>query len=178
MADAGIPIAPFEVVDPDDEPVDRRSPGRCVVKLGDVAHRTEHGAVLFGVDAHDVCRGGGDAAHASPQPTGSPPPSSCSRSSSSHGEVFIGLTGASELGPMVAFGLGGVFVEVLQRVSGRLAPFVRRDAEEMIAEFDDLGGRRRFPRQSSLGPITARRLAGAAPASLPPAVATGSGRWT
>ena len=40
---------------------------------------------------------------------------------------------------MVAFGLGGVFVEVLRRVSGRLAPFTEADAEEMIAEFDDLG---------------------------------------
>ena len=58
---------------------------------------------------------------------------------SSHGEVFVGLKGASELGPVVAFGLGGVFVEVLRRVSGRLAPLDAQDAEEMIAEFDDLG---------------------------------------
>jgi acyl-CoA synthetase (NDP forming) len=40
---------------------------------------------------------------------------------------------------MVAFGLGGVFVEVLQRVGGRLAPFGPADAEELVAEFDDLG---------------------------------------
>jgi hypothetical protein len=55
------------------------------------------------------------------------------------GEAFIGVRGQSELGPIVAFGLGGVFVEVLGRVSGRLAPFTVADAAEMIAEFDDLG---------------------------------------
>ena len=55
------------------------------------------------------------------------------------GEAFIGIRGRLELGPVVAFGLGGVFVEVLGRVSGRLAPFTAADAGEMIAEFDDLG---------------------------------------
>ncbi len=55
------------------------------------------------------------------------------------GEAFIGIRGRSELGPVVAFGLGGVFVEVLGRVSGRLAPFTAADAAELIAEFDDLG---------------------------------------
>ena len=55
------------------------------------------------------------------------------------GEAFIGIRGHSELGPVVAFGLGGVFVEVLGRVSGRLAPFTAADAGEMLAEFDDLG---------------------------------------
>ena len=40
---------------------------------------------------------------------------------------------------MVAFGLGGVFVEVMKRVAGRLAPFSPADAEELVAEFDDLG---------------------------------------
>jgi hypothetical protein len=43
------------------------------------------------------------------------------------------------LGPIVAFGLGGIFVEVLKRVSGRLAPLSFEDASELVAEFDDLG---------------------------------------
>jgi hypothetical protein len=54
------------------------------------------------------------------------------------GEAFIGIRGRTELGPVVAFGLGGVFVEVLGRVSGRLAPMSAADAQEMLAEFDDL----------------------------------------
>jgi hypothetical protein len=58
---------------------------------------------------------------------------------SGSGEVFLGLTGSTELGPVLAFGLGGVFIEVMKRVSGRVAPFSLVDAEELIAEFDDLG---------------------------------------
>ena len=57
----------------------------------------------------------------------------------------------------MAFGLGGVFVEVLGRVSGRLAPFTGADAAELIAEFDDLGvlsgvrGRRPWDREALAG---------------------------
>ena len=40
---------------------------------------------------------------------------------------------------MIAFGLGGIFVEVLKRVSGRLAPLSEGDAKELVGEFDDLG---------------------------------------
>jgi len=56
-----------------------------------------------------------------------------------HGEAFIGITGRSDLGPVVVFGLGGIFVEVFKRVGGRIAPFDEEDAVELIAEFDDLG---------------------------------------
>ncbi len=136
LADAGIPIAPFEVLNPDDDPSTSLA-GPLVVKLGDVAHRTEHGAVLFGVDVTTLPEAV-SALRRIAAADGLPATVVVQPELSSHGEVFIGLTGASELGPVVAFGLGGVFVEVLHRVSGRLAPFLQRDAEEMIAEFDDL----------------------------------------
>ncbi len=37
-------------------------------------------------------------------------------------------------GPMMMFGLGGIFVEVLKDVTFRLAPMSRKDVQEMIAE--------------------------------------------
>ena len=49
-------------------------------------------------------------------------------------EVIIGITENEQFGSVVMFGLGGVFVEVVEDVSLRLVPITRRDAEEMIKE--------------------------------------------
>jgi len=49
-------------------------------------------------------------------------------------EIIVGMFKDAQFGPVIMFGLGGIFVEVLKDVSFRLIPIVRRDAEEMIKE--------------------------------------------
>ncbi len=49
-------------------------------------------------------------------------------------EVIIGMTKDPQFGPVLMFGLGGVWVEVLKDVSFRIVPLARRDAQEMIKE--------------------------------------------
>ena len=49
-------------------------------------------------------------------------------------EVIIGLKRDPQFGPVVIFGLGGVFVEVLKDVSLRIAPLTKKDCAEMIEE--------------------------------------------
>ena len=52
-----------------------------------------------------------------------------------HGvEVMIGVTEDSSFGPLIAFGLGGIHVEVLADVCFRVTPLTDRDAEEMIRQ--------------------------------------------
>ena len=49
-------------------------------------------------------------------------------------EILLGMSRDPQFGPLVAFGLGGVYVEALKDVVFRVAPFGREEASEMIRE--------------------------------------------
>ncbi|MDP3950271.1 acetate--CoA ligase family protein [Microbacterium sp.] len=135
LEENGIPVAPYHLIDGEDEVNVPPFDGPYVVKLADVAHRTEHGAVLVKVSAEglndavttlrEIAAKDGLAPLVAVQPM-----------VDVRGEAFLGIQNG-ELGPMVVFGLGGIFVEVLKRVGGRMAPINRVDAESLIAEFED-----------------------------------------
>lgn len=59
-------------------------------------------------------------------------------------ELVIGLTRDEQFGPCVMFGLGGIFTEILEDISFRVAPLERIDAMEMM---DDIRGKK------ILGPV-------------------------
>jgi acetate---CoA ligase (ADP-forming) len=64
-------------------------------------------------------------------------------------EVIIGFSDDPQFGPVVLFGLGGVFVEVLKDIALRVAPLTRADAEQMVREvkgFPLLDGARGRPK--------------------------------
>jgi acetyltransferase len=49
-------------------------------------------------------------------------------------EVLIGMNRDPQFGPLITFGLGGIYVEVLKDVSFRLAPLSRQGSEAMLKE--------------------------------------------
>jgi acyl-CoA synthetase (NDP forming) len=49
-------------------------------------------------------------------------------------EVIVGMTNDPSFGPVLMFGLGGIFVEVLKDVAFRIVPLEKNDASEMIKE--------------------------------------------
>jgi acyl-CoA synthetase (NDP forming) len=49
-------------------------------------------------------------------------------------EVIIGAIHDPQFGPVMMFGLGGIFVEVFKDISFRVIPIEKKDAQEMISE--------------------------------------------
>jgi acyl-CoA synthetase (NDP forming) len=49
-------------------------------------------------------------------------------------EVIIGMSKDAQFGPVLMFGLGGVWVEILEDISLRIIPVTQKDAGEMIRE--------------------------------------------
>jgi acyl-CoA synthetase (NDP forming) len=143
LSEHGIPVAPFQIVEAGDLGSQPLFEGPYVVKLADVAHRTEHDAVRLSVEPsrlevaigelQTIAARDGLEARIAVQPM-----------LEIHGEALLGVQGESELGPLVLFGLGGIFVEVLKRVGGRMAPLSRTDAVELIEEFEDVQVMRGF----------------------------------
>ena len=137
LTSVGVPTARFHIVE-SNEAVGVPFRGPYVVKLADLAHRSEHDAVRLGVDPAGLSSAVEELRDLA-QRESLPSVVTIQEMVSGRGEAFVGVRGSSELGPVLAFGLGGIFVEVLKRVSGRLAPLSKDDAKELVAEFDDLG---------------------------------------
>ena len=49
-------------------------------------------------------------------------------------EVIIGVKRDEQFGPVVMFGMGGIFVEVMKDITFRVTPIDRHEAEDMINE--------------------------------------------
>ena len=49
-------------------------------------------------------------------------------------EIIIGMSKDAQFGPVLMFGLGGVWVEIIEDISFRVTPITRKDAGEMIRE--------------------------------------------
>jgi len=85
-------------------------------------------------------------------------------------EVIVGAQRDGQFGPLVMFGLGGAYVEVLKDVSFRLAPLSAAEAREMIAETAAgrlLAGVRGQPPGDVAAVVDTLRLVGQLMADLP-----------
>ncbi len=107
----------------------------------EVAHKSDVGGVIVGVADAEAASSGYEeivAAVGRAQPEASVDGVSVQRQADAGTEVIVGMTSDPQFGPVVMFGLGGIFVEVLRDVAFRLVPLAPRDAAQMIREIRGL----------------------------------------
>lgn len=136
-----LPVTKFRVAETLEEVIDASNhigfPVVLKVISRNISHKTEAGGVLLNLRNDNQVRAGYSQIKANVQnydPTARiegfliqemMPPST---------EVVIGMTKDPTFGAALMFGLGGIFVEVLEDVVFRIAPISRSDAYDMIRE--------------------------------------------
>jgi acyl-CoA synthetase (NDP forming) len=139
LAAAGVPFAPERVVRTRGEAVAaaREIGFPVVLKVlsPDIAHKSEAGGVALGLHGADEVGNAYDAVMARVRaraPDARLEGALVARMIEGGVETVIGIKRDPVFGPVVMFGLGGVYVEVLKDVTLRLAPVDRATAGEMI----------------------------------------------
>jgi succinyl-CoA synthetase beta subunit len=140
LSEVGLEIAPFQIVQTTEDvaTLDPTFDGPYVVKLADVPHRTELGAVRLNVVKGEL-----------PQAVHDMREIALAHELSSSvviqkqlrltGEAFMGIMIDEQFGPIVLCGAGGILVELMRRMIGAIAPLSRSDIDWMLDELAVLG---------------------------------------
>jgi acetyltransferase len=135
----GIPVPPFRVSASAEETaraaLEFDQPVALKVVAPGLVHKTEIGGVLLNVIGPEAARAGHFTLLERARLAGAQCPRVLVTPMIEGGvEVAIGAVRDPQFGPVVMFGLGGIFLEALDDVAFRLAPLGEADAEEMIHE--------------------------------------------
>ena len=107
------------------------------VSSADIVHKSDSGGVKLGLANEDELARAYDEIMASikrNQPDAVVEGVSVQKMARPGVEVIIGMSKDPQFGPVLMFGLGGIFVEILKDVSFRIVPLTKRDAHDMIRE--------------------------------------------
>jgi len=136
LASYGIPVTLEElVINPEDLSQAIHKIGYPLVMKGcaaEIAHKTEKGLIRVDVRNEDEARKAFKEITAAMD--GAEKAVLVQQMVIGQRELVVGLTRDPQFGPCVMFGLGGIFTEVLEDTSFRIAPIEKRDALEMILE--------------------------------------------
>ena len=145
LAAAGIPVAEATLATSADEAAKAAAKAGLPVVLKivspDVTHKSDVGGVKVGLEDEAAVRAAYDdivAAVKERQPKARIDGVAVQAMARPGTEVIVGMSKDPQFGPVLMFGLGGIFVEVLKDVSFRIVPLEERDAREMI---DEIKGR-------------------------------------
>jgi acetyl-CoA synthetase (ADP-forming) len=141
LHEAGIPVTVSRLATNADEAASIASeigfPVVLKVVSGDIAHKSDVGGVVLGLaDAEAVKRGYDEMMTKvkAAAPNATIDGVAVQQMAKPGTEVIIGTTTDPQFGPVMMFGLGGIFVEVLKDVAFRIVPLEARDAKQIVRE--------------------------------------------
>jgi len=145
LAEAGVPVMATTLAQTREEAAAQAEaigyPVALKVVSPNVAHKSDVGGVVLGLESHEEVAEGYDEIIRSvqaAQPSAIIEGVSVQEMAAPGVEVIVGVTTDPQFGPVMMFGLGGIMVEVLGDVAFRLAPLGEGDARDMI---DEIQGR-------------------------------------
>ena len=141
LHDAGINVTQARLATSADEAVATAEefgfPAVLKIVSGDIAHKSDVGGVELGLADGEAVRAAYDRIMAAVQaaaPGAHVGGVSVQQMADPGVEVIVGMTTDPQFGPVLAFGLGGIMVEVLKDVAFRIVPLEPRDAGQIVRE--------------------------------------------
>ncbi len=107
------------------------------IDTSDILHKTEADVIRLGIGSEeDLVKSYGEIMDAATRydPGASINGVSVQEMVTGGTEVITGMSQDPQFGPTIAFGLGGIFVEVLKDISLRVTPLSKSDAQNMVRE--------------------------------------------
>jgi succinyl-CoA synthetase beta subunit len=144
LAGAGVPVVPGGLAGSADEAVEiARQVGLPValkVCSAQIAHKSDIGGVVLGLGSEAEVRAGYEKVRAAglAVPSASVEGVLVTPMRTGGAELLAGVTVDPAFGPVLAVGLGGIWVEVLGEVSLRLLPVDRAEIRRMLGELRGL----------------------------------------
>lgn len=141
LAEAGIPVAVAQLAKTADEAAQLAGkagfPTVLKIVSPEITHKSDIGGVKVGLASADEVKKGFDeivAAAKKADPKARVEGVAVQKMAPAGTEVIVGMSKDPQFGPVLMFGLGGIFVEVLKDVAFRIVPLEARDARQMVRE--------------------------------------------
>ena len=144
LASSGVPIVPGEVAESADEAVAiaRRIGLPVAVKIcsAQITHKSDIGGVALGLNSEEDVRAGYEKVRAAGEalPGARVDGVLVTAMRSGGAELLAGVTIDPAFGPVLAVGLGGIWVEILHDTSLRLLPVDQAEVKRMLGELRGL----------------------------------------
>ncbi len=141
LEEAGIPTARAQLAATREQAVAaaRQMGWPVVLKIvsPDISHKSDVGGVRLNLGSEEEVAAAFDeivAAARKAEPKAKIEGVSVQKMAPAGVEVIMGMSKDAQFGPVLMFGLGGIFVEVLKDVAFRIVPLEPRDARQMIRD--------------------------------------------